>query len=118
MHLISFLPVLCGWLAFPLVLATVPILNNDVSPDRVIPNRYIVKYKDAVASKGPAQERHERAVHHAGRAGSMRGILDTFALPGLRGYIVEISPTELQNLTESDLVSPGSNPNPVTPWSH
>ncbi|KAH6616015.1 serine protease, partial [Chaetomium sp. MPI-SDFR-AT-0129] len=105
MHLVSFLPVLCGWLAFPLVLATVPILNNDVSPDLVVPNRYIVKYKDAVADKGPVQTRHERAVHHAARAGgTMKGVLDIFALPGLRGYIVEISPSELGNLVESDLL--------------
>jgi len=88
--------------AFPLASAVAPIRNDGVLAELVIPNTYIVKYKANGDVLGRTE--HEEDVDSRAKNASMRGIFDKFDVPGLQGYVAEISPSELGNLTACDLI--------------
>jgi hypothetical protein len=79
------------------------VKNNDVPEDLVIPDTYIVRYKPSLDILRRLQ--HEEDVDSMAKKGQKRGIFDRFDNPGVQGYAAEISPSELKNLTECDLVS-------------
>jgi hypothetical protein len=102
MHLTTLLLGFATSIALPLASATAPIKNDGVLAELVIPDTYIVKYKADVDILG--RKKHEEDVASWARLASKKGIFDKFDVPGLQGYVAEISPSELVNLTACDLV--------------
>ena len=85
-----------------LSLAAAPIENDGVLASLIIPDTYIVTYKaDADAAR---RKQHEEDVDSRARNASKQGMIDTFDIPGLQGYVAEIPPGELDTLRNSDLV--------------
>lgn len=79
------------------------VRNDDVPEDLVIPDTYIIRYKPSLDVLRRLQ--HEEDVDRMAKEGQKRGIFNRFDIPGLQGYVAEVSPSELKNLTECDLVS-------------
>ncbi|KAK4101159.1 subtilisin-like protein [Parathielavia hyrcaniae] len=90
--------------ALPLGSALSLIQNEglSVSVDLVIPDTYIVKYKAAV--NAASKKEHEDTVDGNCKKHKKRGILHTFDILGLQGYVAEISALELVELLVSDLI--------------
>ncbi len=96
-----------------LTIAAAPIKNDGVLASLIIPDTYIVKYKaDADVAK---RKQHEKDVHGRARNASKQGIFDTFNIPGLQGYVAEISPSDLDALRNSDLVGTTPSSSPLRP---
>ncbi|EAQ83682.1 hypothetical protein CHGG_10086 [Chaetomium globosum CBS 148.51] len=81
--------------------AVVLAKNNEVPEDLVIPDTYIIRYKPSLDVLRRLQ--HEEDIDRMAKKDEKRGIFDRFDIPGLQGYVAEISPSELKNLTECDL---------------
>ncbi|KAH6623127.1 peptidase S8/S53 domain-containing protein [Chaetomium tenue] len=82
--------------------AVVLARNNEVPEDLVIPDTYIIRYKPSLDVLRRLQ--HEEDVDRMAKNDAKRGIFDKFDIPGLQGYAAEISPSELKNLTECELI--------------
>jgi hypothetical protein len=83
--------------------ANLAVIKNDgVLADLVIPDTYIIKYKATV--NATVRKKHEEDVDSKSKKASMRGIFDSFDVPGLQGYAAEIPQSELNELMQSDLV--------------
>ncbi|KAK7421441.1 hypothetical protein QQX98_002139 [Neonectria punicea] len=85
-----------------LALAAAPIKNADISADLVVPDKYIVTYK-AGASSG-SKKKHEEAITKKAKKSNRKGVVDAIDLGKLQGYVVEIPPSELKDIADSDLV--------------
>ena len=94
-----FTTLLCGLAAsttLSLAAAVAPIKNEGVLASLVIPDTYIVKYKASADILGCKD--HEKDVDARAKKANKKGILGNFNMPGLQGYIAEISPSELADL--------------------
>ncbi|KAG5665052.1 hypothetical protein KAF25_008786 [Fusarium avenaceum] len=85
-----------------LSLGQAKVQNVDVEPELVVPNSYIIKYKPGVSSSRKAK--HEEIVHEKARSKGKEGVVDNIDLDGFKGYVAEIPSSELQAITDSDLV--------------
>ena len=90
-------------LGAPLALAAAQIKNAGLAADLVVPDRYIVKYKDNVDSK--RRRDHEDYIDKKSKRSKKRGILHQLDLAGFTGYVVEISPEDMGDVMSSELVS-------------
>ena len=101
-----------------LSLAAAPIKNDGVLASLIIPDTYIITYK--AGADAARRKQHEEDVHSRAKNASKQGMIDTFDIPGLQGYVAEIPPGELDTLRSSDLV--GTSPPPhlsiLTPSPH
>ncbi|AEO59624.1 serine protease [Thermothelomyces thermophilus ATCC 42464] len=89
-------------IAFPGTSAVAPIRNDRVLDELVVPDTYIVKYKNGIDTLG--RNEHEKDVNSRARKGSRRGILGRFDVAGLRGYVAELSTLDLDTLASFDLI--------------
>jgi subtilisin family serine protease len=87
---------LAASITLPLTAALAPIKNEGVLADLVIPDTYIVKYKPSADILGCKD--HEKDVDARAKKANRKGIVGNFDMPGLQGYIAEISPSELADL--------------------
>ncbi|KAK4204619.1 peptidase S8/S53 domain-containing protein [Triangularia verruculosa] len=85
-----------------LALAAVPIKNDGISADIVVPEKYIVKYK-ANADAG-RKKKHESDVTSKAKKKNKKGVVETIDIDGLSGYVAEIPDSELKELRDSDLI--------------
>jgi hypothetical protein len=81
---------LAASITLPLTAALAPIKNEGVLADLVIPDTYIVKYKPSADILGCKD--HEKDVDARAKKANRKGIVGNFDMPGLQGYIAEISP--------------------------
>lgn len=86
-----------------LALAAVPIKNDGISADIVVPEKYIVKYK-ASADAG-RKKKHESDITNKAKKKNKKGVVESINIDGLSGYVAEIPDSELKELRDSDLVS-------------
>ena len=101
-----FTVIIVGFVALvgaPLTLAAAQIKNAGLAADLVMPDRYIVKYKDNVDSK--KRRDHEDYIDKKSKKSNKQGILHKLDLAGFNGYVVEISPEDTGDVTSSELVS-------------
>lgn len=99
---------LAALLAAPLVLAGAQITNAGLAANLVVPDRYIVKYKDNV---DPVKRRkHEDDIDKKAKKSKKKGILNTLNLKGLNGYVVEMPSEDVKDVTSSDLVRQDARP--------
>ncbi|KAH6847800.1 serine protease [Chaetomium sp. MPI-CAGE-AT-0009] len=103
MHFITLLG-LATSIASPIASAVAPIRNDGVSEDLVIPDTYIVRYKPKTSIDVSGIIKHEAYVDDMAKKAHKKGIFNRFDIPGLQGYVAEISPAELSNLTASELI--------------
>ncbi|KAF5712297.1 endopeptidase K [Fusarium mundagurra] len=85
-----------------LTLAQVKVQNADIEPQLVVPNSYIIKYKQKASSS--SKKKHEDAVHKKAKSKGKEGIVENIDLDGFKGYVAEIPSSELQQVIDSDLV--------------
>lgn len=93
---------LTALLAAPLALAGAQITNAGLAADLVVPDRYIVKYKDNVDPE--KRTKHEDEINKKAKKSNKKGILHKLNLKGLSGYVVEISSDDTKDVTSSELV--------------
>lgn len=99
---------LAALLSAPLVLAGAQITNAGLAANLVVPDRYIVKYKDNV---DPGKRRkHEDDIDKKAKTSKKKGILNTLNLKGLNGYVVEMSSEDIKDVTSSELVRRDTHP--------
>ncbi|CAP61944.1 uncharacterized protein PODANS_5_1630 [Podospora anserina S mat+] len=85
-----------------LALAAVPIKNDGISADIVVPEKYIVKYKaDADAGR---KKKHESDITNKAKKKNKKGVVESINIDGLSGYVAEIPDSELKELRDSDLI--------------
>ncbi|KAK4663923.1 uncharacterized protein QC763_0080550 [Podospora pseudopauciseta] len=85
-----------------LALAAVPIKNDGISADIVVPEKYIVKYK-ANADAG-RKKKHESDITNKAKKKNKKGVVESINIDGLSGYVAEIPDSELKELRDSDLI--------------
>ncbi|VBB80739.1 Putative oryzin precursor [Podospora comata] len=85
-----------------LALAAVPIKNDGISADIVVPEKYIVKYK-ASADAG-RKKKHESDITNKAKKKNKKGVVESINIDGLSGYVAEIPDSELKELRDSDLI--------------
>ncbi|KAK4641470.1 hypothetical protein QC761_0074380 [Podospora bellae-mahoneyi] len=85
-----------------LALAAVPIKNDGISADIVVPEKYIVKYK-ANADAG-RKKKHESDITNKAKKKNKKGVVESINIDGLSGYVAEIPDSELKQLRDSDLI--------------
>ncbi|KAK4652615.1 hypothetical protein QC762_0074970 [Podospora pseudocomata] len=85
-----------------LALAAVPIKNDGISADIVVPEKYIVKYK-ANADAG-RKKKHESHITNKAKKKNKKGVVESINIDGLSGYVAEIPDSELKELRDSDLI--------------
>ncbi|GAB1318031.1 Subtilisin-like protease 9 [Madurella fahalii] len=102
------LTALCGLVGLittslaPLALAAALLENDQVPPELVVPDQYIVAYKaDVVPSK---RKDHEDDFDSRARKGNMLGLLGRIDIPGLQGYVIQMPSSEVKALSECDLI--------------
>ncbi|KAK5662680.1 hypothetical protein OQA88_8596 [Cercophora sp. LCS_1] len=93
---------LAALLVLPFVLADVVISNADVSADIVVPDQYIVKYKDNADSG--KKKKHEEDVDKKAKERKKKGLRAKYDIPGLSGYTAEIAEADLKTILSSELV--------------
>lgn len=93
---------LAALLAAPLVLAGAQITNAGLAANLVVPDRYIVKYKDNVDPE--RRRKHEDDIDKKAKKSKRKGIVHTLNLKSLNGYVVEIPSEDVKDVTSSDLV--------------
>ncbi|KAH7137708.1 peptidase S8/S53 domain-containing protein [Dactylonectria macrodidyma] len=99
----KFTATLCGLAALlTLAVADAPIKNSDISADIVVPNKYIVTYKAGTDST--ERKTHEGFITKKAKQKNKKGVVDTISIGKFQGYVVEIPPSELQDITKSKLV--------------
>ncbi|KAM5350432.1 hypothetical protein ACJ41O_006937 [Fusarium nematophilum] len=99
----KFTATLCGLTGLlSLTLAVAPIRNADLSAELTVPNKYIVTYKTGTSSG--SRKKHEQDITKQAKKKNKKGVVDDINLGALQGYIVEISPSELTDIVNSDLV--------------
>lgn len=93
---------LLGLVASPRAISAAAIVNHGAPGALLVPDRYIVMYKP----EAPLHQRkdHEDEFHSRAKRGSMRGLINRFDIPGLQGYVIEISSSELKALVKSECV--------------
>ncbi|KAK4225213.1 peptidase S8/S53 domain-containing protein [Podospora fimiseda] len=92
---------LAGLLALPTVLAQVASVANDgVSAAVTIPDTYIVKFK----SNPDATKKKKYTDKINSKKGGKKGVVESISVNGFDAAVVEIPPSELKTLLESDLV--------------
>ncbi|KAL2174084.1 serine protease [Thermothelomyces heterothallicus CBS 202.75] len=102
MELITIFLCLATLITFPVTSAVAPIRNDRVLDELVVPDTYIVKYKNGIDTLG--RNKHENDVNSRARKGSRRGILGRFDVAGLRGYVAQLSALDLDTLASFDLI--------------
>ncbi|KAK4184365.1 peptidase S8/S53 domain-containing protein [Podospora australis] len=85
-----------------LTLADAPIKINDIAADLVVPNRYIIKYKDTITAS--SRKTHEESITAFAKSANRRGMIAQLNVPGLQGYIADLDPAGLKQVTSSSLV--------------
>ncbi|KAK0663411.1 peptidase S8/S53 domain-containing protein [Cercophora samala] len=85
-----------------LALAAVPITNDGISADIVVPEKYIIKYK-ANADAG-RKKKHESDITNKAKKKNKKGVVESINIDGLSGYVAEIPDSELKELRDSDLI--------------
>ncbi|KAH6986870.1 peptidase S8/S53 domain-containing protein [Ilyonectria destructans] len=99
----KFTATLCGLAALvSLAVADAPIKNSGLSPDIVVPNKYIVTYKTGTDSA--EREAHEETITKKAKQSNKKGVVDTISIGQLQGYVAEIPSSELPTITKSKLV--------------
>lgn len=99
----KFTATLCGLAALvSLAVADAPIKNSGLSPDIVVPNKYIVTYKTGTDSA--ERDAHEETITKKAKQSNKKGVVDTISIGQLQGYIAEIPSSELSTITKSKLV--------------
>ncbi|KAK3346930.1 peptidase S8/S53 domain-containing protein [Lasiosphaeria hispida] len=89
-------------LFIPLALAEAPIKNSGASKDLVLPDRYIVVYKK---NADPAlRKKHEEDINTKAKEAKKGGVVNKLDLGDLHGYIAELPPSTLKDVTASDLI--------------
>ncbi|KAI5463872.1 peptidase S8/S53 domain-containing protein [Mariannaea sp. PMI_226] len=86
-----------------LALAEAPIKNNDLSSDLVVPDKYIVTYKSGIDSS--QRKKHEEDITKKAKKKNKKGVVDSLNLGEYKGYVVEIPPTELKDVADSNLIA-------------
>ncbi|RGP65268.1 alkaline protease 1 [Fusarium longipes] len=76
--------------------------NADVEPQLVVPNTYIIKYKENVSTS--SKKKHEEGIDKMAKTKGKEGVLDNFNLHDFKGYVADISKSELHDIVNSDLV--------------
>ncbi|KAK3376406.1 peptidase S8/S53 domain-containing protein [Lasiosphaeria ovina] len=89
-------------LAIPLAVADAPVKNEGISAEVVIPDKYIVKYKDN--ADPTKKKKHEQDVTAKAKKSKKGGVVENIDIDGLSGYVAEIPSSELKDLTSSPLV--------------
>ncbi|KAK0725560.1 peptidase S8/S53 domain-containing protein [Lasiosphaeris hirsuta] len=103
MKLTSTIASLVALIAIPFAFAEAPIKNAGVSKDLVVPDRYIVIYKQKA---DPAlREKHEQDIDKKGKNAKKGGVVNKLDLGDLHGYIAEIPASTLKDVVASDLAS-------------
>ncbi|KAK3317299.1 peptidase S8/S53 domain-containing protein [Cercophora scortea] len=88
--------------SIPLAIADAPIKNDGVGVDIVVPDKYIVTYKEGA---DPAKKKkHQEDVDKKAKKNKKQGVTETIDIAGLHAYVVEIAPTDLKSVLSSDLV--------------
>ena len=91
-----------AFLAIPLALAAVPTKDNGFMLNVEIPDKYIVKYKPNIDLD--TRRKHEEDINNKAKQDKKRGVVDTFDMLGMQGYIVEMGFSSFENVTEGGLV--------------
>ncbi|KAK0736763.1 peptidase S8/S53 domain-containing protein [Apiosordaria backusii] len=82
--------------------ADAPINNNNIAADLVVPNRYIVKYKDNASAS--SRKTHEATITLQSKKAHKKGVIAPLNVPGLQGYVADLDPADLKLITSSGLV--------------
>ncbi|KAK4185640.1 peptidase S8/S53 domain-containing protein [Podospora australis] len=85
-----------------LALAAVPIANDGISADVVVPDKFIIKYKTNVDAA--RKKKHQNDLTAKAKKKNKKGVTDTIDIAGLSGYIAELSPSELNDIKNSDII--------------
>ncbi|KAK3934004.1 peptidase S8/S53 domain-containing protein [Diplogelasinospora grovesii] len=85
-----------------LVLADAPIKNDGVSAADVVLDKYIVKFMDGADGNKKKKQRDD--IDKKAKTKKKNGVTDTFDIPGLSGYVVEVAPADLPDILKSDVV--------------
>lgn len=86
-----------------LALAAAPIKNDGISADIVVPDKYIVTYK--TGTDATERKNHENGITKKAKKKNKKGVVDTIDVGGLHAYVVEIPPSEVKDIANSNLVS-------------
>jgi hypothetical protein len=78
--------------------------SDRVGADSVKPNSYIVVYKSNADTS--QVESHEAQIHSKAKKNGRKGISKTYDGRGLKGYVVDISRDDLNDVLDSSLVRP------------
>ncbi|KAL2192942.1 serine protease [Corynascus similis CBS 632.67] len=87
-------------IVFPVASALAPIRNAGVLEELVVPDTYIIKYKANVNAQW--KDDHEQRIASTAINGGGRGVLETFNVLGLQGYIAKMSASDLDHLRDND----------------
>ena len=82
-----------------LVFADAPIVNGDAKAG-VVPDQYIVVYKNDGKLTAGNRKKHEEEVNKLAKSKRRAGISQAFDLTGMRGYAVEIAFEDLPVITK------------------
>ncbi|KAH6999385.1 peptidase S8/S53 domain-containing protein [Ilyonectria destructans] len=85
-----------------LALAAAPIKNDGISADIVVPDKYIVTYK--TGTDATERKNHENGITKKAKKKNKKGVVDTIDVGGLHAYVVEIPPSEVKDITNSNLI--------------
>jgi hypothetical protein len=79
------------------------VQNTDIEGKSVVPNNYIITYKSG--STRTNKKKHEEAITRKAKSKGKGGVINNIDLDGFQGYVAEMTPSELNDVVNSDLVS-------------
>ncbi|KAK3393930.1 peptidase S8/S53 domain-containing protein [Podospora didyma] len=86
------------------VLADAPIVNAEAK-EGVVPDQYIVVYKDNAKLSASDRKKHEDDITRLSKNKKKAGISQSFNITGFQGYNVEIDQADLAAITKFDAIS-------------
>ncbi|KAM0551291.1 hypothetical protein ACHAPJ_008394 [Fusarium lateritium] len=78
------------------------VIQNVGAKDEVVPNSYIVTYKRSATSGN--KKKHEEAITKKAKSKGKEGVVNNIELEGFQGYIAKMTPSEVEDVVNSDLV--------------